>query len=76
MDPKADCLDETSVLKLLDGTFDPETRAGVERHLADCSGCMDLMTWAAADLANRRWSRWARALLDLSGLGSRASRLG
>jgi tetratricopeptide (TPR) repeat protein len=46
---KAGCLEESTVLGFLAGTLPAEARSGVEEHLADCSACADLVTWAAAD---------------------------
>jgi formylglycine-generating enzyme required for sulfatase activity len=45
------CLDEGQVLGFLGGTLPADARAEVEAHIAGCSKCDDLVTWAAADLA-------------------------
>jgi tetratricopeptide (TPR) repeat protein len=41
------CLDEDSVLALIDGTLALGARAAAERHLADCSACAELVAAAA-----------------------------
>jgi len=46
------CLDEKAVLAFLDGTLPDDARADVEAHLASCSACAEIVTWAAADLAH------------------------
>jgi eukaryotic-like serine/threonine-protein kinase len=46
------CLDEKTVLAFLDGTLPGAARGEVEAHLASCSACAELVTWAAADIAN------------------------
>ena len=46
------CLDETTVLAFLGGTLSPAGRATVEAHVAACSACAEILTWAAADSAN------------------------
>jgi eukaryotic-like serine/threonine-protein kinase len=46
---RADCLEEDTVLGFLGGTLPPDTRADVEAHVAACSACANLVTWAAAD---------------------------
>jgi len=53
------CLDESTVLAFLDGTLPGEARTEVEAHLAACSACTEITTWAAADLAGA--SRPSRA---------------
>jgi tetratricopeptide (TPR) repeat protein len=45
----ADCLAENTVLAFLGGALPPEALSTVEQHLAACSACSDLVTWAAAD---------------------------
>ena len=49
----AGCLEEGTVLAFLGGTLAPAVRSTVEAHVADCSACADLVTWAAADQASR-----------------------
>ena len=49
----AGCLDEGRVVAFLEGTLSNEGRAEVEAHLAACSACAELTTWAAADQAQR-----------------------
>jgi serine/threonine protein kinase len=44
---RVDCLDENTVLALIDGTLDGAARAAAERHLAICSSCCDLVATAA-----------------------------
>jgi serine/threonine protein kinase len=46
-------LDENTVLAFLGGTLPAPARSDVEGHLASCSACHDLATWAAADIANK-----------------------
>ena len=46
------CLDETTVLAFLGGTLSPAGRATVEAHVAACSACAEILTWAAADSAS------------------------
>jgi serine/threonine protein kinase/tetratricopeptide (TPR) repeat protein len=46
------CLNETTVLAFLAGTLSPPERATVESHVAACSACVEVLTWAAADSAN------------------------
>jgi eukaryotic-like serine/threonine-protein kinase len=48
----AGCLEEGTVLAFLGGTLAPAVRSTVEAHVADCSACADLVTWAAADQAS------------------------
>ena len=48
----AGCLDESTVLAFLGGTLLPDARSVVEKHIAACSACADLITWAAADQAS------------------------
>jgi len=45
------CLDESLVVAFLRGTLPPPTRDEAEAHVAACSACADLITWAAADMA-------------------------
>jgi len=45
------CLDESLVVAFLRGTLLPATRDQAEAHVAACSACADLVTWAAADIA-------------------------
>jgi eukaryotic-like serine/threonine-protein kinase len=49
----AGCLDEGRVLAFLEGTLSDDGRSEVEAHLAACSACAELTTWAAADQAHR-----------------------
>jgi anti-sigma factor RsiW len=49
----AECLDESRILRFLDGTISDNSRTRVEAHVASCSACAELTTWAAADQANR-----------------------
>ena len=49
---KVGCLDESTVLAFLGGTLLPDARATVEKHIAACTACADLITWAAADQAS------------------------
>ena len=46
------CLEETAVIAFLGGTLRPDERAIVEKHIAACSACADLVTWTAADQAS------------------------
>src|SRR6187200_2589723 len=43
------CLEETTVLAFIGGSLPPETVSTVEEHIAACSACAELVTWAAAD---------------------------
>ena len=45
------CLDESLVVAFLGGTLPAATRVQAEAHIAACSACADLVTWAAADIA-------------------------
>jgi serine/threonine protein kinase len=45
------CLDESLVVAFLGGTLPAATRDEAEVHIAVCSACADLITWAAADMA-------------------------
>ena len=47
----AGCLEESTVLAFLGGALPPDQRSEVEAHVAACSACADLVTWAAADQA-------------------------
>ena len=47
------CLDEGRVLAFVEGTLSDDGRSEVEEHLAICSACAELTTWAAADHAHR-----------------------
>lgn len=44
------CLDESVIVAFLGGTLATNARVDAEAHLATCSACADLVTWAAADL--------------------------
>ena len=46
------CLDEATVLAFLGGALEPDARGSVETHVAACSACAEILTWAAADSAN------------------------
>jgi tetratricopeptide (TPR) repeat protein len=46
------CLDERTVVAFLEGTVSDDSRSAVEAHLAACSACAELTTWAAAELAH------------------------
>ena len=46
------CLDERTVVAFLEGTVSDDSRSAVEAHLAACSACADLTTWAVAELAH------------------------
>ncbi len=48
----SNCLGESTVLAFLGGTLLPDARSVVEEHIAACSACADLVTWAAADQAS------------------------
>ena len=48
----APCLGELTVLAFLDGTLPVPARTLTETHLASCPACIDLTTWAAADIAD------------------------
>ena len=45
------CLDASRVVAFLGGALAAPAREEVEAHVAACSACADLVTWAAADLA-------------------------
>ena len=47
------CIDENRVLAFLEGALSEDERPQVEAHVAACTACADLMTWVAADQANR-----------------------
>ena len=51
---KAGCLAEATVIAFLDAKLPEQGRVDVERHVAACAACADLLTWAAADLAEKR----------------------
>jgi tetratricopeptide (TPR) repeat protein len=46
------CIDEHLLLAFLAGNLVAPARASVEEHLARCSACADLATWAAAEIAH------------------------
>jgi hypothetical protein len=46
---RSGCLEETTVIAFLGGALSAEARAAVEEHVAACSACAELVTWAAAD---------------------------
>jgi len=46
------CLDESTVLAFLGGSLPAPQRASLEKHIAGCVPCADLLTWAAADQAS------------------------
>jgi tRNA A-37 threonylcarbamoyl transferase component Bud32/tetratricopeptide (TPR) repeat protein len=48
----AGCLEESTVLAFLGGSLRRDERSEVERHVATCGACADLVTWAAADQAS------------------------
>ena len=48
----AGCLEEATVLAFLGGALLPDARSVVEEHIAACTACADLVTWAAADQAS------------------------
>jgi tetratricopeptide (TPR) repeat protein len=70
------CLDETTVLAFLDGTLPGAARCEVEAHLASCSACAEIVTWAAADIANasRAPGREGQPFLGQLAPGSRVDR--
>ncbi|HXU05417.1 MAG TPA: protein kinase [Polyangia bacterium] len=47
-----DCLQESTVLAFLGGALPAAERTTVEKHVAACSACADLVTWVAADQAS------------------------
>jgi len=49
----SECLDEGTVVAFLGGRLAEAELLLVERHVAACAQCTDLMTYAAADIANR-----------------------
>jgi hypothetical protein len=49
---RAGCLGEETVLAFLAGTLVEPERASVETHVATCSACADVATWAAAEIAH------------------------
>src|SRR3954453_20637838 len=46
------CIDEHLLLAFLAGNLTSPARTGVETHVATCSACADLATWAAAEIAH------------------------
>lgn len=46
------CLDETAVLRFLDGTLPIGTRVDARAHMTICGACSELAVWAAADIVN------------------------
>ena len=48
-----ECLDDQTVASFLGGALPVAMRERVEAHLASCTTCTDLTTWAAADMAAR-----------------------
>ncbi len=46
------CLDESVVVAFLEGELAAPERSAVESHVASCSSCTDLLTWAAAEHAH------------------------
>jgi formylglycine-generating enzyme required for sulfatase activity len=49
---KAGCLDEATLRAFLDAKLPDQARVDVERHVATCAACTDLLTLAAANLAD------------------------
>ena len=47
----ADCLNEGTVIAFLNAKLPDASREAVERHVAACSACSELVTWAAAEAA-------------------------
>jgi tRNA A-37 threonylcarbamoyl transferase component Bud32/tetratricopeptide (TPR) repeat protein len=72
----ADCLDDGVVLAFLEGALSQNDRSQVEGHVAACTACADLMTWAAADQAHpsRTVGREGRPFVGQLHPGSRVDR--
>jgi serine/threonine protein kinase/tetratricopeptide (TPR) repeat protein len=70
------CLDEGTVVAFLDGGLAEAERSVVEDHVSDCASCADLVTWAAADQAQRSRSvgRGAQPFIGQLAPGSRVDR--
>ena len=70
------CIDENRVLAFLEGALSESDRSQVEGHVAACTACADLMTWAAADRAHpsRTVGREGRPLLGQLHPGSQVDR--
>ena len=43
------CLDEQTIDRMVRGALPPELRASVEKHLADCAACIELVGMAASN---------------------------
>ncbi|HMF43777.1 MAG TPA: serine/threonine-protein kinase [Polyangia bacterium] len=70
------CLNEERLLAFLEGTISDSDRVGIETHMAACGTCADLLTWAAAEQANRSRSvgREGRPFIGQLAPGSRVDR--
>ena len=70
------CIDEGVVLAFLEGALSQNDRSEVEGHVAACTACADLMTWAAADQAHpsRAVGREGRPFVGQLHPGSRVDR--
>jgi tRNA A-37 threonylcarbamoyl transferase component Bud32/tetratricopeptide (TPR) repeat protein len=64
------CLDERTVMLFLRGELVTAERADMEAHLATCAKCIELMTWAAAEIAGGEPGRQAPAFLGQLAAGS------
>jgi formylglycine-generating enzyme required for sulfatase activity len=70
-----DCLGERTVVEFVEGALVAARRQAVETHLAGCSACSELVTFAAADLHSNSQIR-SRPRLPRSGLLAPGARVG
>jgi serine/threonine protein kinase len=69
------CLDEHAVLDFLNGTMAETARKDAQLHLSSCATCADLVTWAAAEVADRdAAAREGRSFLNRLAPGSLVGR--
>jgi serine/threonine protein kinase len=70
------CLNEGTVVAFLQGGLAAAKRSVVEDHVASCSACAELVTWAAADEGNasRSAGREGRPFVGQLAPGSRVDR--
>jgi tetratricopeptide (TPR) repeat protein len=70
------CLDEDTVLTLVDGKLDETSRSDVEAHLASCTSCTDLVAASAGGSPEDLTARPLEDALDEAGALSRGDTVG